>query len=56
MIDHARWFPHCAYAGQLYGNELYRQIHESNPTQQGMTKHDKFNNKILLLFSFLRGC
>ncbi len=56
MIDHARWFPHCAYAGQLCGNELYHQIHKSNPTQQGMIKHDKFNNKILLLFSFLRGC
>ena len=26
MIEHARWFPHCIYARDLCGNELYRKI------------------------------
>ncbi|CAF3105865.1 unnamed protein product [Rotaria sp. Silwood2] len=29
-IEHARWYPHCAYAKQLCGNELYRKIQECN--------------------------
>ncbi|CAF4731992.1 unnamed protein product, partial [Rotaria socialis] len=28
MIEHARWFPHCAYARQLCGDALYRKIQE----------------------------
>ncbi|CAF1002385.1 unnamed protein product [Rotaria sordida] len=28
-IEHARWFPHCAYAKQLCGDDLYRKIQES---------------------------
>ncbi|CAM4873828.1 unnamed protein product [Rotaria socialis] len=28
MIEHARWFPHCAYARKLCGEELYRNIQE----------------------------
>jgi hypothetical protein len=35
-IEHARWFPHCAYAKQLCGAELYRKIQESKRTQQGL--------------------
>jgi hypothetical protein len=35
MIEHARWFPHCAYAKQLCGSELYRKIQESKRAQQG---------------------
>ncbi|CAF4560159.1 unnamed protein product, partial [Rotaria magnacalcarata] len=33
MIEHARWFPHCAYARQLCGEELYRKIQESKRAQ-----------------------
>ena len=36
MIEHARWFPHCAYAKQLCGDDLYRKIQESKRAQQGM--------------------
>lgn len=35
MIEHARWFPQCAYAKQLCGSELYRKIQESKRAQQG---------------------
>ena len=28
MIEHARWFPHCAYAKQFCGDERYRKIQE----------------------------
>lgn len=35
-IEHARWFPHCAYAKQLCGEELYRRIQESKKAQQGL--------------------
>jgi hypothetical protein len=35
-IEHARWFPHCAYAKQLCGAELHRKIQESKRAQQGM--------------------
>ncbi|CAF3583749.1 unnamed protein product [Rotaria sp. Silwood1] len=35
MIEHARWFPFCAYAKQLCGEELYRKIQESKRIQQG---------------------
>ncbi|CAF2051477.1 unnamed protein product [Rotaria magnacalcarata] len=34
MIEHARWFPHCGYAKQLCGAELYRKIQESKRAQQ----------------------
>ncbi|CAF1400878.1 unnamed protein product [Didymodactylos carnosus] len=26
MIEHARWFPHCAYIKQLCGDDLYQKI------------------------------
>ena len=35
MIEHARWFPHCAYAKQLCGPELYQRIQESKRALQG---------------------
>jgi hypothetical protein len=36
MIEHARWFPHCAYAKQLCGAELHRKIQESKRAQEGL--------------------
>jgi baculoviral IAP repeat-containing protein 2/3 len=39
MIEHARWFPHCAYAKQLCGDDLYREIQESKRAQQGIFEH-----------------
>ncbi|CAF0969947.1 unnamed protein product [Adineta steineri] len=33
-IEHARWFPQCAYAKQLCGDDLYRKIQESKRAQQ----------------------
>ncbi|CAF3353217.1 unnamed protein product [Rotaria socialis] len=37
-IEHARWFPHCGYAKQLCGAELYRKIQNSKECQK---KNDK---------------
>jgi hypothetical protein len=54
MIEHARWFPHCAYAKQLCGDEMYRKIQESKRAQQGMFEHNKFYDNILFLFFFSR--
>ncbi|CAM4934267.1 unnamed protein product [Rotaria socialis] len=34
IIEHARWFPQCAYAKQLCGEEMYRKIQESKIFQQ----------------------
>jgi baculoviral IAP repeat-containing protein 1 len=34
-IEHARWFPQCAYAKQLCGPELYRKIRKASEHQQG---------------------
>ena len=48
MIEHARWFPHCAYAKQLCGDELYRKIQESKRAQQGMFQYKKLFNKAYL--------
>jgi hypothetical protein len=33
-IEHARWFPHCAYAKQSCGAELYKKIQESERVQR----------------------
>lgn len=35
-IEHARWFPHCGYAKQLCGHNLYRKIQESKRATQGL--------------------
>ena len=35
MIEHARWFPNCAYIKQLCGPDLYRKVQESKQAQQG---------------------
>jgi hypothetical protein len=35
-VEHARWFPQCAYAKQLCGAELYQKIQESKRAQQGL--------------------
>ncbi|CAF0905286.1 unnamed protein product [Adineta ricciae] len=37
-IEHARWFPNCAYAKQLCGVELYKKIQESKKAQQERAK------------------
>jgi hypothetical protein len=41
MVEHARWFPHCAYAKQLCGVELHRTIQESKRAQQGLFFFDR---------------
>ena len=35
MIEHARWFPHCAYAKESCGTDLYRKVQEAKRAQQG---------------------
>ena len=53
-IEHARWFPHCAYAKQLCGDELYRKIQESKRAQQGMLIcYTSKSNIILMTITFL---
>jgi hypothetical protein len=52
-IEHARWFPHCAYAKQLCGDELYRKIQESKRAQQGLFDHYNFNRNIILIIKLL---
>jgi hypothetical protein len=39
MIEHARWFPNCAYAKQVCGVQLHRKIQESKRAQQGLLLH-----------------
>jgi len=36
-MEHARWFPHCAYAKQLCGDDQHRKIQESNQRRKGMS-------------------
>jgi baculoviral IAP repeat-containing protein 1 len=36
MIEHARWFPHCAYAKQLCGDDLFRKVQELKRAQLGV--------------------
>ena len=55
MIEHARWFPHCAYAKQLCGDEMYRKIQESKRAQQGLFEHSRLEDNILF-FLFFRTC
>ncbi|CAF0928914.1 unnamed protein product [Didymodactylos carnosus] len=38
MIEHARWFPQCAYARQLCGDDLYRKIQDSKRAAQERTR------------------
>jgi len=45
MIEHARWFPHCAYAKQLCGDEMYRKIQESKRAQQERTRANEAKEK-----------
>ncbi len=35
LIEHIRWFPHCAYAKQLGGDELYNKVQEAKRARQG---------------------
>ncbi|CAF3278805.1 unnamed protein product [Rotaria socialis] len=43
-IEHARWFPCCAYAEQLCGVELYRKIRESTRIQQEKARANDATN------------
>jgi hypothetical protein len=36
LIEHVRWFPHCAYAKRLCGAELHRKIQEQKRCQPGI--------------------
>lgn len=40
MIEHARWFPHCAYAKQLCGIEMHRQIQNAQRARQHNQTND----------------
>ncbi|UJR15699.1 hypothetical protein I4U23_002633 [Adineta vaga] len=42
MIEHARWFPNCAYAKQLCGANLYKKI---RATQQRFKESNKSSNQ-----------
>ena len=49
LIEHMRWFPHCAYAKQLGGTELYNKVQQANRIRQGeiacvFFKNDKITN------------
>jgi hypothetical protein len=53
-VEHVRCFPHCGYAKQLCGDEMYRKIQESKRAQQGLFEHSKFEDNIFyFFFSFL---
>ncbi|CAF1610210.1 unnamed protein product [Adineta ricciae] len=45
MIEHARWFPNCAFAKQLCGVELYKKIQESKKAQQERAKANDANKR-----------
>ncbi|CAF2566863.1 unnamed protein product [Rotaria sp. Silwood2] len=45
IIEHARWFPHCAYIKQLCGDKLYRNIQESNRCQKERHERNVSSNK-----------
>lgn len=34
-IEHARWFPHCAYIRQFIGENLYQAIQRKNRELRG---------------------
>ncbi|CAF3384923.1 unnamed protein product [Rotaria sp. Silwood1] len=38
LIEHIRWFPHCAYAKQLSGDELYNKVQKAKRIRQ---EHEK---------------
>ncbi|CAF1261960.1 unnamed protein product [Adineta steineri] len=48
MIEHAQWFPHCAYAKQLCGDDLYRKIQESKRAQQERARANESKEKAAL--------
>ncbi|CAF1028763.1 unnamed protein product [Adineta steineri] len=51
MIEHARWFPHCAYAKQLCGDDLYRKIQESIRAQQERARANELKEKTSISIS-----
>jgi len=36
IVEHIRWFPYCAYAKQLCGEELYRKVKEQKQRREGI--------------------
>jgi hypothetical protein len=53
VVEHARWFPFCAYAKQLCGHELYQKIQESKRMAQGFFFLCLEKDKQNVLFYFL---
>ncbi|CAF1028404.1 unnamed protein product [Rotaria sp. Silwood1] len=45
-IEHARWFPQCAYAKQLCGDELYRKIQESKRVAKEHARASESTNNV----------
>jgi hypothetical protein len=46
LIEHIRWFPHCQYAKQLGGNDLYNKVQETKRNRQGFITFFLRKNKI----------
>ncbi|CAF4088316.1 unnamed protein product [Rotaria magnacalcarata] len=44
-IAHARWFPHCAYAKQVCGDELYRKIQGAKRAQEELPRANKSEDR-----------
>jgi hypothetical protein len=50
-LEHARWFPHCAYVKQLCGDTEYRKIQVSNQRRKGKRiQTEKLMNNEFVLF------
>ncbi|CAF2535827.1 unnamed protein product [Rotaria sp. Silwood2] len=43
LIEHVRWFPHCGYAKQVCGDELYRKIQEAKRALQERNRANRPN-------------
>ncbi|CAF4923132.1 unnamed protein product [Rotaria sp. Silwood1] len=43
LIEHVRWFPHCGYAKQVGGDELYRKIQEAKRALQDTNRANPRN-------------
>jgi hypothetical protein len=53
MIEHARWFPHCPYAKQLCGDDIYRKVQESKRAQQGQFERVEMIRTIEIIVIFI---
>ena len=48
-VEHARWFPHCAYIRQYIGEDLYQAIQRKNRELKGMQRKHR-SRKINIYF------